>query len=64
MVTWLRIDLGNADMMPDPGIQRAAVVARSGDGEEGGLGQAGKSEVSIQLCGGSWALGSFFNWLF
>lgn len=46
-VTWLHIDLGNASVMPDPGVPRAAVSARLGTGGEGGLGQAGESGMSV-----------------
>lgn len=46
-VTWLHIDLGDASMMPDPGVPRAAVSARLGTGGEGGLGQAGESGMSV-----------------
>lgn len=58
-VTWLRIDLGDANMTPDAGVPCAAALARLGGGEEGGLGQTGESEVSDRsssaVAPGPWA---------
>lgn len=63
MVTWLCIDPSDENMMPDPGVPYAAALVRLGGRGEGGLGQAGESGVSVQLCSGSWTLGSIFTCL-
>lgn len=55
-VTSLRIDLGDDNMTPDPGVPHTAASARLGDREEGGLGQVGESGVSVRLCGGFWVV--------